>query len=177
MCKLSLQLLLHINSRFAGLNGYTDAVAGSTSGQGEASSSSPSQKNVKQREMGSAGSALVQEILYATSGCLHNIARHPHNVYIMYNIELKVKIRRAAADLLNPRGSSHRTPTGSAIATSSPIDPSSQSPIAVCVQAATDSESHEDQPALKGDHVRDMAHVNIPNIDLTAAQQDVSYAV
>ena len=172
MCKLSLQLLLHINSKFAGLNGYTTAaVVGSTS-RGEAAETSSQNK---QRDMGSAG-LLVQEILYATSGCLHNIARHPHNVYILYNIELKVKIRRAAADLLTPRGTPHNTP-GAANSTSIPIGPSSQTALATGVRrAATDPEPHENQPGgLKGDHVRDMAHVNIPNIDLTTAQQDVSY--
>ena len=151
MCNLSLKLLLHLNSKHSGLNGYS-AVGGSAG--------TPQQ----QQNPASRPSSLVQELLYATSGCLHNISRNPHNLFSLYEIELKMKTRRAAADLLasgDPRAIAAaaagrgRAPTGTS--------------------ASVGTSGAEEFPGfpIKGDHVRGMAHVNIPSIELTLAQYEV----
>ncbi len=37
---------------------------------------------------------LVRQVVYATSGALWNLSRHPDNAFAMYRLELQVKAKR-----------------------------------------------------------------------------------
>ena len=172
MCRLSLKLLLHLNSKFTGLNGY--AAPGTSNGTSETSDAERHsyQKKDVQQTATARSPALVTQLLYATSGCLQNIARHPRNHFTLFGVELEVKTRRAAEDLLasgaSPRASLDVAHSAGAVTTMR---------IGVGTKVETDREGSSMKPpavVLKGDHVKGLANVRIPNVDLSVTQKEAS---
>jgi hypothetical protein len=150
MCRLAIKLLLHLNSKFTGLNGY-----------GMTTTAAPSSLRA------TAQSNLVMELLYATSGCLLNIARHPRNHFTLFGVELEVKTRRAAEDLLLASETNVQKVDGTNSAL--PSARAYQGDVNVGIMQPAGNSA-----LLRGDHVRGLSSVKISNVDLSEAQKAVS---
>jgi hypothetical protein len=103
MCRSALQLLLHLNSKYTGLNGYTvvkTRTRTATDYQHGLNQRGGLAEECRIDQPDKSLLLLQKDLLYAISGTLYNISRHPDNLKLMYALELRVKTRRAASDLL-----------------------------------------------------------------------------
>ena len=159
MCSLSLKLLLHLNSKYTGLNGYSTTIKGSQQQPGHGGHRSPGAR------AGPSDSPLVQELLYATSGCLHNLSRNPHNAQTLYEVELRVKTRRAAADLLL---------AGDPAALAAAAAPAPVSVLTASRGGGTvPLTGRSAAGGQAGNHIKGLAPVPVPSLELTVTQYEV----
>ena len=157
MCSLSLKLLLHLNSKYTGLNGYSTTIKG---GQ-----QLPEHGGRGPQGAGPSDSPLVQELLYATSGCLHNLSRNPHNAQTLYEVELRVKTRRAAADLLL---------AGDPAALAAAAAPAPVSVLTASRGGGTvPLTGRSAEGGQVGNHIKGLAPVPVPSLELTVTQYEV----